>query len=148
MLIIDLFQQWQGKRSIDSAPPPNNENTASPDPVQPTQLPPMKSKKNMLTRKHVYRVIETQLNRAGFNGTACLLKTICNTAESDLPENNGVFGNLFHIVFTPTASKDEGLPQFFYEAEQRGVDGDCSSYGGLCPRSLLEQVSEVFEMFQ
>lgn len=80
-----LYLQYDGKRSIKD---------------NPTTPSVSKKSKRMFTRKYLYRTIENNLDGAGFNGTACLLKTICETAESDLYENNGVFGNLFHIIFT------------------------------------------------
>lgn len=77
--------------------------------------------KNVYTRKNFYRIIEQQINsygdfyiilkkrqipicltsfRYGYNGTSCLLRTICETAETPFYEYNGVFGNIFHILFT------------------------------------------------
>lgn len=38
--------------------------------------------------------------RYGHNGTSCLLRTICETSETPFYEYNGVFGNIFHILFT------------------------------------------------
>lgn len=58
------------------------------------------TRRTLLTRKHTYRMIDEQLRRRGRNGTACLLKTICQTAEVDVYENNGLIGDLFHVVFT------------------------------------------------
>lgn len=100
------------------------------------------------THTHQNRLIICTFCRSGYNGTACLLKTICNTAESDLFENNGIFGNLFHIVFTPTTSRDERIPQFFYDAEQMGRRGACEHFSATCPTSLLEYVSGVWEWFE
>lgn len=55
--------------------------------------------KNVYTRKNFYRILEQQINSYGYNGTSCLLRAICETAETPFHEYNGVFGNIFHILF-------------------------------------------------
>lgn len=47
---------------------------------------------------HVFTIRD--LHRYGYNGTSCVLRTICETAELPFHRNNGVFGNIFHILFT------------------------------------------------
>lgn len=57
--------------------------------------------KKTFTRKNIYASIESQLFSIGLNGTACILKTICQTNEIPIfYESSGVIGSLFHIVFT------------------------------------------------
>lgn len=56
--------------------------------------------KETFTRKNIYGTLESQLFLFGLNGTACILKTICQTSEIPIYESNGVFGSLFHIIFT------------------------------------------------
>lgn len=56
--------------------------------------------KKTFTRKNIYASIESQLFSIGLNGTACILKTICQTNEMPIFEINGLLGSLFHIIFT------------------------------------------------
>lgn len=89
--------QWQGKSSDGKTDDAVEDKSGLEAPATSKSR---KSSGNLLSRKNVYRILESNLYRAGMNGTACLLKTICQTAESSMFENNGVFGNIFHIVFT------------------------------------------------
>jgi hypothetical protein len=54
---------------------------------------------NSFSRSTVYRMIEERMEKYGINGEKCLLRLICEVAGSELVERNGVFGNLFHILF-------------------------------------------------
>lgn len=56
--------------------------------------------KKTFTRRNIYGTLESQLFLFGLNGTACLLKTICQTSEIPIYESNGVIGSLLHIIFT------------------------------------------------
>jgi len=51
-------------------------------------------------RRHdFYRSIINFLTHYGFNGSACLLRTICEVSESPLDAQNGLVGSLFQILF-------------------------------------------------
>lgn len=53
-----------------------------------------------LSRQIVYQFFESKMTSFGLNGNACLLKTICQVAEVALGRNNGVLGDLVHVIFT------------------------------------------------
>lgn len=53
-----------------------------------------------LSRQIVYQFFESKMSSFGLNGNACLLKTICQVAEVALGRNNGVLGDLVHVIFT------------------------------------------------
>lgn len=55
---------------------------------------------NFFSRFSVYRMIEGRMEKYGINGRACLLLMICEASGSNFIDRNGVFGNLFHILFT------------------------------------------------
>lgn len=55
---------------------------------------------SFLSRKIVYTFLENKLESFGLKGNACLLKTICQVAEVALGRNNGVLGDLVHVIFT------------------------------------------------
>ncbi|XP_055326698.1 uncharacterized protein LOC129580375 [Sitodiplosis mosellana] len=100
-------------------------------------------KKNVYTRKNFYRIIEQQITSYGYNGTSCLLRTICETSETPFYENNGVFGNIFHILFTPSSSKAENIESIYYEAEYHGQLQECQRYVEECKISFLDLVSHM-----
>lgn len=39
------------------------------------------------------------MNRYGFNARQCLLKAICETAQYQFGDRNGVLGDIIHILF-------------------------------------------------
>ena len=55
---------------------------------------------NFFSRTSFYHMIEDRMDRNGINGKNCLLLMICEASGSNFVETNGVFGNLFHILFT------------------------------------------------
>lgn len=55
---------------------------------------------NLLSRRNLYQLIEHKMGNYGLNGRACLLRIICEVSLINFYETNGVFGNLFHILFT------------------------------------------------
>lgn len=50
------------------------------------------------SRKVAYKLVETVMNKEGKNGRQCLLRTICEVAETPL-DHNGLIGELLHIFF-------------------------------------------------
>lgn len=108
-------------------------------------------------------------NRSGFNGRECLLRLICEAADTPLGIHNGVFGDVLHIILTwvdaavccfelsstvssslsifvrrPSSSEREIIENEFYEAEIYGSHGKCDHYKANCPRSVFDFIS-VFE---
>ena len=50
------------------------------------------------SRKVAYKLVEAVMNKEGRNGRQCLLRTICEVAETPLA-HNGLIGELLHIFF-------------------------------------------------
>lgn len=38
--------------------------------------------------------------RYGFDGKSCLLKAICDVSQHQYGQNNGLIGDIIHILFT------------------------------------------------
>ncbi|XP_017080271.1 uncharacterized protein LOC108114036 [Drosophila eugracilis] len=99
-------------------------------------------------RHDFYRCIINFLTHYGFNGSACLLRTICEVSESPLDAQNGLVGSLFQILFMPTTSAAEQELQHvdgLYEASDAGTRGlGCSDYVAHCEHSALDLISIVF----
>ncbi|XP_072938391.1 uncharacterized protein [Epargyreus clarus] len=98
-----------------------------------------------ITRELAYTVLETRFKENGMNGKECMLRNICEAAETPL-HHNGLLGHIMHIIFTPSASKEEGLDDEYYQAEADGLKGDCDKYMDLCPLSLFDLITRLVEV--
>ncbi|XP_058449394.1 uncharacterized protein LOC131429338 [Malaya genurostris] len=101
--------------------------------------------KKFITRKKIYHAIEEQLKKNGLNGKKCLLRTICEAAEIPMVDNNGVIGDLIHIILSPSTSEDEHLPAEFHKAEILGLEGNCRKYRKHCKLNVLDLFSFLME---
>ncbi|XP_053658676.1 uncharacterized protein LOC128707743 [Anopheles marshallii] len=109
-----------------------------------TRMFPATPKQSSLSRKKLYRTIELNLQRYGFAGKRCILRMICDLAETPLHHENGVLGDVLQLIFTPSLSRDEKLPGEFARAEQLGrVERNCNKYRGHCPASPIDLVTIV-----
>ncbi|XP_055549615.1 uncharacterized protein LOC129732622 [Wyeomyia smithii] len=95
------------------------------------------------SRRFLYELIAERMDMYGYNGTGCIHKAICETWESPVHDYNGVFGDVTHIVFSPSSSEDENIPRSYYEAENDGSGADCSKYEQYCPVGIFELISNV-----
>ncbi|XP_030025668.1 uncharacterized protein LOC115444147 isoform X1 [Manduca sexta] len=98
-----------------------------------------------ITRELAYTVLETRFKEHGMNGRECMLRNICEAAETPL-HHNGLLGHIMHVVFTPSASREEGLDDDYYEAEADGQKGDCDKYLDDCPFSLFDIITRLVEI--
>ncbi|XP_047532656.1 uncharacterized protein LOC125067861 [Vanessa atalanta] len=98
-----------------------------------------------ITRELAYTTLETKFKEHGMEGKSCMLRNICEAAETPL-HHNGLLGHIMHIVFTPSSSKEEGLDDEYYQAEADGLRGDCDKYLDLCPFSLFDVVTRLVEI--
>ncbi|XP_023037939.1 uncharacterized protein LOC6640131 [Drosophila willistoni] len=113
----------------------------------PTQTSVVKRKsRSLLTRSNIYHILKDKFERSGFPGEPCLLRLICEVSLSELGEFNGVVGSLMHVIFSPSTSEPEDLPLKYYQAEHDGWHDNCHYYKGNCRESLLDLISEPFEM--
>ncbi|KAL7304411.1 hypothetical protein TKK_0003209 [Trichogramma kaykai] len=99
-----------------------------------------------IDRSTVYTVIRNKLDRAGFPGHDCLLRSICETSEQPL-DHNGIVGDVMTVIFTPSTSRPEDdLPEGAREAEAAGRSGSpasCDKYKLRCPIGLFDLVSKL-----
>ncbi|XP_017864598.1 PREDICTED: uncharacterized protein LOC108614890 [Drosophila arizonae] len=106
-----------------------------------------REKRNLtiLSRKTFYAMIRDKLDRSGYPAEACLLRLICETNASTLGEINGLLGNIVHVIFSPSSSRDEQLPNAYYQAESDGLQQRCANYDGDCPHNVLDLISVPVE---
>ncbi|XP_044021380.1 uncharacterized protein LOC122861209 [Aphidius gifuensis] len=99
-------------------------------------------KKRSINRQSIYQTLENKLESHGYPGRACLLRLICETSSFDL-DDNGIIGDLLNVIFKPSTSQPEDLPQDIVEAELVGRvvhNGTCSKYHSTCPMGLLDLI--------
>ncbi|CAG9817213.1 unnamed protein product [Phaedon cochleariae] len=88
-------------------------------------------------RSLFYKAFEDVLNGAGIDGRDCILRSICeNAAESLHHEANGLYGLIFHIVFTPNYGNEAGdsnMDPSYMEAQRAGEYGvECHTLYSKC----------------
>jgi DM4/DM12 family len=54
----------------------------------------------LISRRHVYDMIERKIETYGLSGRECLLRMICEGAGVNVDETNGVVGSLMHILLS------------------------------------------------
>ncbi|XP_015609914.1 uncharacterized protein LOC107274866 [Cephus cinctus] len=97
-------------------------------------------KKRSIDRTTIYQALENKYESSGFPGRECLLRSICETAESPV-RHNGILGDIMHVLFTPSSSmKEDDLSEDFFEAEFVGRNGSCSKYQPMCPVGLFDVI--------
>ncbi|KOB77382.1 Uncharacterized protein OBRU01_04213 [Operophtera brumata] len=80
-----------------------------------------------ITRELAYTVLETRFKEHGMNGRDCMLRNICEAAETPL-HHNGL------------------LDEEYYIAEADGQRGDCDRYLEDCPYSLFDLITRLVEI--
>ncbi|XP_023178391.2 uncharacterized protein LOC111604524 [Drosophila hydei] len=97
------------------------------------------------TRHDFYRAIVNYLGQYGYNGSACLLRTICEVSAAPLDAHNGLLGSIFKILFMPTTSAAELRLQHvdsLYAAAELGTRNlNCADYVAGCAHSMLDMIS-------
>lgn len=95
------------------------------------------------SRRIAYDIIEEILRREGKNGKKCVLRTICEVAETPL-KHNGLIGELLQIFFTP--GKHEHIHQDYRDARKAGLNRvNCEKMFPDCPfgHGILDSVSLI-----
>ncbi|XP_055549561.1 uncharacterized protein LOC129732593 [Wyeomyia smithii] len=98
------------------------------------------------SRPDLYRVLEKMIGSWSGNSRACLLRTICEVADTPL-KHNGLIGELFDIIFTP--SENDEMDEEFKSASKYGRNGvDCTRLYPKCPsgHGILEKISAVIKV--
>ncbi|GAB0091546.1 uncharacterized protein DMENIID0001_064010 [Sergentomyia squamirostris] len=81
------------------------------------------------SRKLLYSFLKLTLDRRGIDGEQCLLRAICEVAQTSFT-HNGLFGELIDLIFTPQV--DESGPEY-NEARTIGLrGGNCQATFGKC----------------
>lgn len=100
-------------------------------------------KRSLINRKSVYALIRDKLRLHGFSGNSCLLRMICEISKDPIADHNGLYGDIFHIIFTPSSSVNETISRRYYDAEVAGKRGGCQEYYAICPHTFLDWITDV-----
>ncbi|XP_055610969.1 uncharacterized protein LOC129757708 [Uranotaenia lowii] len=95
------------------------------------------------SRVQLYKVLESMLDSWGRKGRTCVLRTICEVAETPV-SHNGMFGEILDVIFTPTES--DKMDEEYRLARKYGLHGvNCSGVYSKCPsgHGLLDLISTV-----
>ncbi|KAG5676910.1 hypothetical protein PVAND_006713 [Polypedilum vanderplanki] len=98
------------------------------------------------SRKIAYEMIEEVLSKEGKNGRQCLLRTICEVAETPLRHDNGIIGELLEVLFTP--GEYENIHNDYRDAMRAGLHHiDCVQMYPDCPfgNGILDTFSIIKE---
>jgi len=87
----------------------------------------------------MYTYAENFISRFGLDGKSCILRTICEVAESPV-QDAGMMGEIFNTVLRTTVEPTEGERLKEYrKAEERGkAVGRCDEYYASCPVSVFK----------
>ena len=92
-----------------------------------------------------YEIIEEVLVKEGKNGHECMLRAICEVAETPV-NHNGLVGELLQLFFTP--GKHERLHADYHHARHAGLQHvNCEKLFPECPlgHGMLDSFSLIKE---
>ncbi|XP_058817431.1 uncharacterized protein LOC131680740 [Topomyia yanbarensis] len=95
------------------------------------------------SRPQLYQLLEHMIDGWGRNGRSCVLRTICEVADTPL-SHNGMFGEILDVIFTP--SETDVMDSEYKQARQYGLHGvSCSRAFSECPdgHGILDVISTV-----
>ncbi|KAJ8718639.1 hypothetical protein PYW08_002876 [Mythimna loreyi] len=103
-----------------------------------------------MNRWDFYKIIERMVERYGYSGRPCLLRTICEAAEVPFTHENGLLGEIGHILFTPSTTKDalsHHTDNEYHAAERLGreVGVSCENLFPECEGSVLSTFTHIGE---
>ncbi|PNF33876.1 hypothetical protein B7P43_G06737 [Cryptotermes secundus] len=101
------------------------------------------------TRWDMYSVLEATVDRMNLDGRACVLRAICEAADTTLLYN-GLAGELLHVLLTPSTTMEghrSYLDTEYHAAERLGseISGSCHLLYSECKIGLLDLISK-FEL--
>ncbi|XP_045591796.1 uncharacterized protein [Procambarus clarkii] len=89
-------------------------------------------------RLGIYAVVINTLSRFGVDGKSCLLRAVCEVAESPL-RDDGLLGEILNIILTASYGSTSSELYDYVNAEYYGrAYGDCWSAYPQCPMSLFK----------
>ncbi|KOC67800.1 hypothetical protein WH47_12130 [Habropoda laboriosa] len=97
-------------------------------------------------RAPVYDILQQELDRRNIDGKGCLMKNICEAASMTL-KNEGLMGELLHLLLTPDYGDFPTMDEEYLEAAKSGRRHEnCSTIYSTCPPGLgiLDRISTIY----
>ncbi|XP_044735421.1 uncharacterized protein LOC123297726 [Chrysoperla carnea] len=95
-----------------------------------------------LIRWNIYDILSKAAESLGLGGKACVLLTICETAETPFDQDHGMIEELLHVVFTPSTTSElisSHSDNEYFAAEMYGRNGEnCKKKFPDCQIHLLD----------
>ncbi|XP_043504612.1 uncharacterized protein LOC122525750 [Polistes fuscatus] len=94
----------------------------------------------------LFNTLEQYFQRNGLNGRECIKKSICE-AVADPLINEGLIGELLHLLLTPEHAEDPSFPEdFLLAAKVAQKYEDCSRIFSSCPagQGFLDRITRPF----
>nr|KAF7412780.1 hypothetical protein H0235_012631 [Vespula pensylvanica] len=96
-------------------------------------------------RDLLFNTLEQNFQRNGLDGRECLKKSICEAVVDPLIDE-GLIGELLHLLLTPEHAEDPSFPEDFLQAAEVGKrNKDCSKIFSSCPdgQGFLDRISRL-----
>ncbi|XP_015110337.1 uncharacterized protein LOC107036717 [Diachasma alloeum] len=97
-----------------------------------------------VSRWSLYRLLATAMETFG-SGRVCLLRAICEAAESPFRRSHGLLGELLHVLLTPSSTSEELEVHEDHEYHRAELMG--RGYRGACSRAFSECVKSPLDYF-
>ncbi|XP_055300283.1 uncharacterized protein LOC129567437 [Sitodiplosis mosellana] len=100
------------------------------------------------TRWLVYKGLAEIAENNGMAGKACVLRSICESAHTSFDYSNGILGELFHVIMSPSLTTDH-ITHYedneYLHAEKLGQEGaPCEHVFNDCTTSILDQFTGIY----
>ncbi|XP_076260678.1 uncharacterized protein LOC143196679 [Rhynchophorus ferrugineus] len=105
-----------------------------------------------MSRWDLYRALEKDSDLKGQGGRICVLRSICEAAEIPIDRYHGFFEEIFHLIFTPTSTK-ENISQHtdneYFAAYHLGKKnpGKCKQLFPDCKFTYLDLFTQFINIF-
>ncbi|XP_048504844.1 uncharacterized protein LOC110117057 [Athalia rosae] len=106
-----------------------------------------RTSKGTTSRWTIYGILEEAMERFG-GGRVCLLRAVCEAAETPFNEDHGLLGELLHVLLTPSTTSEEH--ETYADREYRAAEklggtfrGNCKSLFSECQSSPLDYFTEL-----
>ncbi|XP_076238431.1 uncharacterized protein LOC143181742 isoform X2 [Calliopsis andreniformis] len=96
-------------------------------------------------RTPIYDMVQQELDRRNVDGRGCLKRDICEAASSSL-KDEGLVGELLHLLLTPDQDSSMMDSEFLAAAAAGRRREDCSRIYPTCPPGvgILDRISTVY----
>nr|XP_022900460.1 uncharacterized protein LOC111413658 [Onthophagus taurus] len=108
-----------------------------------------RKKRSMMLRWDVYDILSEIAELKGIGGRSCVLRTICELADTPLNTKQSLMGELLHTLFTPSTTKEDinhHADNEYLAAHRIGreAEGTCHRFFGDCSFNFVDLFSKIY----